>query len=229
MSLDLFLVEDDPDIAQMVRRHLERSGEFRVAVFSNGASFLSECERRLPELVILDLNLPDTDGLSLCRELRAWDATRTVPILMLTARAAEADRVTGLELGADDYLAKPFSLRELSARVSALLRRVNWDRGVPGGVYEDARLNVDPARMQVLFKGRNVHLTRREFSVLWHLISLGGRVVTREQILDAVWGLASAVDPRTVDAHIRTLRRKLADDVIETMIGSGYRFRSQKS
>jgi len=228
MSLDIFLVEDDPDIAQMIKRHLERSAEYRVAVFPDGSSFLLECERRLADLVILDLNLPDTDGLSLCRELRAWDTTRTVPILMLTARAAEADRVTGLELGADDYLSKPFSLRELTARVGALLRRIDWDRGVPGGVYEDARLRVDPARMEVVFQGRDIHLTRREFSVLWHLISLGGRVVAREQILDAVWGLASAVDPRTVDAHIRTLRRKLADDVIETMIGSGYRFRSQK-
>ena len=146
---------------------------------------------------------------------------------MLTARAAEADRVTGLELGADDYLTKPFSLRELTARVSALVRRVQWERGVPGGVYRDTRLTVDPARLRVEREGKEVHLTRREFDVLWHLISLGGRVASREQILDAVWGLASSVDSRTVDAHIRTLRRKLGEGVIETHIGSGYRFRSQ--
>jgi two-component system phosphate regulon response regulator PhoB/two-component system alkaline phosphatase synthesis response regulator PhoP len=227
MSTRVFVVEDDRDIAEMVRRHLERSGACRVKLFARGEDFLAACESELPELVILDLNLPDTDGLTICRELRSWDATRTVPILMLTARTAEGDRVTGLEMGADDYLTKPFSLRELAARVSALVRRVQWERGVPGGVYRDARLTAEPARMRVELEGKEVHLTRREFEVLWHLISLGGRVASREQILDAVWGLASSVDPRTVDAHIRTLRRKLGDGVIETHIGSGYRFRSQ--
>ena len=227
MSPRVFLVEDDADIAAMVRRHLERSGAFSILPFARGDEFLSACEISTPDLVILDLNLPDTDGLVLCRELRGWEATKKVPILMLTARAAEADRVAGLDLGADDYLTKPFSLRELASRVSALLRRVDWERGVPGGVYTDARLTVDPARFQVARNGNEIHLTRREFAVLWHLISLGGRVASREQILDAVWGLASSVDPRTVDAHIRTVRKKLGDDVIETLIGSGYRFRSQ--
>ncbi len=226
MSARIFLVEDDPDIAQLARRHLERTGEFEVEVFATGRDFLAACEQHLPDLVVLDLNLPDTDGLTLCRELRSWDATRAMPILMLTARVGEADRVTGLELGADDYVIKPFSLRELAARVRALLRRVQWERGVPGGVYRDARLEVDGARFRVSWKGEEVHLTRREFEVLWHLISLGGRVASREQILDAVWGLASPVDARTVDAHIRTLRRKLGEDVIETLIGSGYRFKA---
>ena len=227
MSTRVFLVEDDADIAAMVRRHLERGGTFSVLTFARGDEFLAACELATPDLVILDLNLPDTDGLVLCRELRGWEATKTVPILMLTARTAEADRVTGLDLGADDYLTKPFSLRELASRVSALLRRVDWERGVPGGVYTDSRLTVDPARFQVARDGNEIHLTRREFAVLWHLISLGGRVASREQILDAVWGLASSVDPRTVDAHIRTVRKKLGEDVIETLIGSGYRFRSQ--
>lgn len=227
MSTRVFVVEDDADIAAMVRRHLERSGAFSVSTFPRGDEFLAACELATPDLVILDLNLPDTDGLVLCRELRGWETTRTVPILMLTARAAEADRVAGLDLGADDYLTKPFSLRELASRVTALLRRVEWERGTPGGVYKDARLTVDPARFQVVRNGAEVHLTRREFAVLWHLISLGGRVASREQILDAVWGLASSVDARTVDAHIRTLRRKLGEDVIETLIGSGYRFRSR--
>jgi DNA-binding response OmpR family regulator len=225
MRTRIFLVEDDADIAQLVRRHLERAGDFEVTVFGRGDEFLAACEGQFPDLVVLDLNLPDTDGLSLCRELRAWEATRTVPILMLTARAGESDRVTGLDLGADDYLTKPFSLRELSARVQALVRRVQWERGTPGGVYSDERLVVDPARMQVVREGREVHLTRREFDVLWYLVSLGGRVAAREQILDGVWGLATSVDARTVDAHIRTLRRKLGEDVIETLIGSGYRFR----
>ena len=227
MSTKVFVVEDDLDIAALVKRHLERSGEFAVVTFARGAEFLAACELAIPDLIILDLNLPDTDGLSLCRELRAWDATRTVPILMLTARAGESDRVTGLDLGADDYLTKPFSLRELTARVQALRRRIEWDRGTPGGVYRDSRLAVDPARFQVMRGEEEIHLTRREFAVLWHLISLAGRVASREQILDAVWGLASNVDPRTVDAHIRTLRRKLGPDVVDTLIGSGYRFRSQ--
>jgi DNA-binding response OmpR family regulator len=227
MSTLVFLVEDDDDIREMVRRHLERTGEFQVAAFADGSSFLSACEERWPELVILDLNLPDTDGLTLCRELRNWEATRTVPILMLTARASEADRVTGLEYGADDYLTKPFSIRELAARARALVRRVGWDRGTPDGVYRDSRLEVDAVRFRVVWEGTEVHVTRREFQILWYLVSLGGRIASREQILDAVWGLASAVDARTVDAHIRTLRRKLSDTVVETVIGVGYRFRSE--
>jgi DNA-binding response OmpR family regulator len=227
MSVRVFVVEDDPDIAQLVRRHLERSGEYQTSVFGTGADFLAACETHVPDLVILDLNLPDTDGLTLCRELRAWDATRTVPILMLTARVGESDRVAGLDLGADDYLTKPFSLRELTARLNALRRRVGWERGVPGSVYRDRRLEVDAERMRVLWLGQEVHLTRREFDVLWHLISLGGRIASREQILDAIWGLATEIDARTIDAHIRTIRRKLGDDVIETLIGAGYRFRSE--
>jgi DNA-binding response OmpR family regulator len=227
MTARVFVVEDDADIAALVRRQLERGGEFAITAFGTGVEFLAACERAVPDLVILDLSLPDTDGLTLCRELRGWDTARTVPILMLTARAGESDRVLGLELGADDYLSKPFSLRELTARVKALLRRVGWERGTPGEVYRDARLEVDATRHRTVLGGREVHLTRREFDILWHLISLGGRVASREQILDAVWGLASDVDARTVDAHVRTLRRKLAGDVIETLIGSGYRFRGQ--
>jgi DNA-binding response OmpR family regulator len=226
VATHIFIVEDDPDIAALVSRHLGRGGDLEVTAFTTGREFLDACERHLPELVILDLSLPDTDGLTLCRELRAWETSKTIPILMLTARTGEADRVMGLEMGADDYLAKPFSLRELAARVRALLRRVQWERGTPGEVYRDERLEVDAARHRVVLNGREVHLTRREFDILWYLISLAGRVATREQILDSVWGLASHVDPRTIDAHVRTLRRKLTEDVIETLVGSGYRFRS---
>lgn len=228
MSVRVFVVEDDVDIAALVARQLRRTGDFDVEVFLTGQEFLRGCEQHLPELVILDLNLPDTDGMTLCRELRGWESTRTVPILMLTARASEADRVAGLEQGADDYLTKPFSPRELLARVRALVRRQRWERGVPGGVWDDGRLVVEVDRRQVSWDGTPVHLTQRELDILWYLISLGGRVASREQILDAVWGLAAAVDARTVDAHIRTLRRKLSDHVIETMIGSGYRFGGQQ-
>jgi DNA-binding response OmpR family regulator len=226
MNTLIALVEDDPDIAGLVRRHLERGGDLRVAIHPTAASFLAASEQQVPDLVILDLNLPDGDGLTLCRELRSWDTTRALPILMLTARSGENDRVVGLELGADDYVTKPFSLRELAARVRALLRRVQLERGVPGGTYHDARLEVDPARHRVVCEGREITLTRRELDLLWHLISLTGRVASREKILDAVWGLAAEVDPRTVDAHIRTLRRKLGADIIETLFGSGYRFKA---
>jgi len=226
MSSDIALVEDDADIAQLVRRHLERGGDFLVSVYPTAGAFLAASEHRVPDLVILDLNLPDGDGLTLCRELRSWDATRAVPILILTARAGEEDRVIGLDLGADDYVTKPFSLRELAARVRALVRRVQLERGVPGGTYEDERLFVDRSRHRVVCEGRDVTLTRRELDLLWHLVSSGGRVSSREQILDAVWGLAADVDPRTVDAHVRTLRRKLGAEIIETVFGSGYRFRA---
>lgn len=226
MSVLVFIVEDDPDIAQLVQRQLERGGEFIVKVFGRGDAFFKACEEQLPELVILDLTLPDTDGLAICRELRTWDASRTLPILMLTARAGEADRVMGLDLGADDYLPKPFSLRELVARVRALVRRVDWQRGTPGNEYQDQWLTIDRERHRVVVQEKDVHLTRREFDILWYLVGLAGRVASRDQILDAVWGLATAVDARTVDAHIRTLRRKLGEGVIETLIGTGYRFRS---
>lgn len=226
MKPQIFLVEDDPDIRNLVVGRLARSGDFQVRAFASGNAFLQACEGVVPDLVILDLSLPDTDGLSLCRELRSWEGTRKVPILMLTARAGEADRVTGLALGADDYLVKPFSLAELEARVRALLRRVGWERDIAEQRYQDRELQIDAAAWAVTFRGKSIHLTRREFALLWYLVSSHGRVASRQQILDAVWGLASSVDERTVDAHVRTLRKKLAPEIIETIAGVGYRFRS---
>lgn len=225
MKARIFLVEDDPDIRRLVASRLARTGELLVREFSQGEALLRACEEELPDLVILDLSLPDTDGLSLCRELRSWESTRLVPILMLTARAGEGDRVTGLSLGADDYVAKPFSLAELEARVRALLRRVGWERGTPEERYQDRRLQLDASRRQVFLDGQEVKLTRREFDLLWFLVRLQGRVANREQILDGVWGLASEVDARTVDAHVRTLRKKLGSEVIQTVPGVGYAFR----
>jgi two-component system alkaline phosphatase synthesis response regulator PhoP len=224
----IYLVEDDPDIVSLIKRHLERGGDHSVSTFANGAAFLAACQERVPDLVILDLSLPDTDGLTLCRELRAWDTTSAVPTLLVRARAGERDRVTGLDLGADDYLTKPFSLQELAARVRALQRRVQRERGTAGEAYEDARLEIDRARHKVTFEGKDVHLTKRELDLLWYLISLGGRVATREQIVEVVWGPSSDVDTRIVDVHVRSLRRKLRDDVIDTLIGSGYRFKRRQ-
>jgi len=220
----ILLVEDHNDLAATIGAYLEDSG-YAMDYAADGSIALNLMEDNLYDVIILDLMMPKVNGIRVCTRLR--ERGDSTPILMLTARAGESDRVTGLELGADDYLTKPFSLRELTARVRSLLRRVRWERGTPEGVYADSRLEVDPARMLVRVAGGEVHLTRREFAILWHLISLGGRVVAREQILDAVWGLATIVEPRTVDAHIRTLRRKIGDDVIETLIGAGYRFRSR--
>lgn len=221
----IFLVEDDADLRRLVTSRLQARGEFQVREFANGEGFLAACERELPDLVILDLGLPDTDGLTLCRELRQWEATKLVPILMLTARAGERDRVTGLALGADDYLVKPFSFAELEARVRALLRRVAWERGTPAERYRDRRLLVDVTRHLVLLDGNEVRLTKKELELLWFLIRLQGRLASRQVILDGVWGLAAEVDERTVDAHVRTLRKKLGHEVIETVAGAGYRFR----
>lgn len=221
----IFLVEDDADIRRLVANRLQGGGQFQVREFASGEEFLAACERELPDLVILDLGLPDTDGLTLCRELRQWEATKLVPILMLTARAGERDRVTGLTLGADDYLVKPFSLAELEARVRALLRRVGWERGTPAERYRDRRLLVDVTRHLVLLDGTEVKLTKKELELLWFLIRLQGRLASRQVILDGVWGLATEVDERTVDAHVRTLRKKLGYEVIETIAGAGYRFR----
>lgn len=225
MSFRVFILEDDADIRHLVAQRLNRSGEFQVREFARGEEFLAACEGEVPDLVILDLTLPDTDGLALCRELRSWETTKLVPILMLTARASERDRVAGLSLGADDYLVKPFSLGELEARVRALLRRVAWERGTPEESYRDRRLFVDRQRFQVFLDGQEVKLTRRELELLWFLIRLQGRVANREAILDGVWGLAAEVDERTVDAHVRSLRKKLGFQVIETVPGAGYRFR----
>ncbi len=175
--------------------------------------------------MILDLNLPDVDGLALCRELRANDDTRRLPILMLTARAEERDRVLGLDLGADDYLTKPFSMKELVARVSAHLRRVASFETSESEVYEEPELKVDRARYEVTLSGQPVHLTRKEFDLLWLLVRNRGRVVTRDTILARLWDYSADVETRTVDVHVRSLRRKLGAERIETVVGIGYRYR----
>jgi len=219
----ILVVEDDAEMVRGLKDNLEFE-HFEVDVARDGEAALKKISGGAYDLIILDIMLPKLSGLDVCK--RAREQGIATPIIMLTARSEEIDKVLGLELGADDYVTKPFSLRELAARVRALLRRVQIERGVPGGTYRDSRIEVDPSRHRVVCQGREVALTRRELDLLWHLISLSGRVASREQILDAVWGLAAEVDPRTVDAHIRTLRRKLGADVIETLFGSGYRFKA---
>jgi DNA-binding response OmpR family regulator len=220
----LIIVEDDPDLARTLTLALERDG-FQVDAFRTGRAGLEGILSSPPDLVLLDLNLPDLDGLSLCRELRETPAVQDLPVIILTARVEESDRVLGLDLGADDYVTKPFSLRELKSRIRALLRRRSLDTGVPEDSYRDSRLEVHRGPMDVSFDGRSVRLTVREFELLWYLITTRPRVAIRDRILERVWGISSDVETRTVDVHIRALRAKIDSEVVETVIGAGYRFR----
>lgn len=220
----ILIIEDDPDIAESVRYNLEREGlAARVAETGEKGLAAALDARNPPALVILDLMLPGMSGMELCRRLRREPATRRTPIIMLTARVSEADRISGFDLGADDYITKPFSVRELMARVRAVLRRV--DDHSPAR-YEDGRLAIDFADMNVWCDGESIKLTRKEFALLAVLASSAGRVATRQRLLDDVWGLQYYGDTRTLDVHIRRLRQKLGacSDCIETVVGIGYRF-----
>jgi DNA-binding response OmpR family regulator len=224
MNRPVLIVEDDPDIAEGLRYNLEREGlETRVALTGEQGLQAALDARSPPALVILDLMLPGMSGTELCRRLRQEPQTRRTPIIMLTARTSEADRVAGLDLGADDYISKPFSVRELLARVRAVLRRAD-ESAAPR--YEDTRLSIDFDDMRVVCGGQGVRLTRKEFSLLATLVRAAGRVATRQQLLDNVWGYSYYGDTRTLDVHIRRLRQKLGPcgDSIETVVGVGYRF-----
>jgi len=224
MTRPVLIVEDDPDIAEGLRYNLEREGlETRVALTGEKGLQAALDARNPPALVILDLMLPGMSGTELCRRLRREPSTRRTPIIMLTARTSEADRVAGLDLGADDYISKPFSVRELMARVRAVLRRADETATAR---YEDSRLSIDFDDMRVVCDGAHVRLTRKEFSLLATLARAAGRVATRQQLLDNVWGYEYYGDTRTLDVHIRRLRQKLGPcgDSIETVVGVGYRF-----
>lgn len=224
MAKPILIIEDDQDIAENLRYNLEREG-LKVRVAETGEKGLTAAldPQSPPALVILDLMLPGMSGTDLCRRLRREMATRRMPIIILTARTSEADRVTGLDLGADDYITKPFSVRELMARVRAVLRRTDEQADA---VYEDERLQIDYANMRVTCEGKAVKLTRKEFALLAALARAAGRVGTRQRLLDDVWGHQYYGDERTLDVHIRRLRQKLGacGECIETVIGVGYRF-----
>lgn len=216
------LIEDDNDIAFTIRLNLEREG-YRVTHHARGQEGLTAVQRGTADFVILDLNLPDLDGLTICRELRRDPATQNIPVLMLTARGSERDRVTGLELGADDYLTKPFSVRELIARVAAVWRRA---RPAPEetSVYEDAELRIDEKSFRVFRHGAEVKLARKEFELLWLLVKNRGSVISRDRILSEIWQMSDEIETRTVDAHIRNLRKKIGSERIATVVGFGYRY-----
>jgi two-component system alkaline phosphatase synthesis response regulator PhoP len=224
MPKSALIIEDDPDIAESVRYNLESAG-FSAIVASTGEQGLKLAldTQNPPRVIILDLMLPGMNGMDLCRRLRRENQTRRTPIIMLTAKTSEADRIAGLDLGADDYIAKPFSVRELMARVRAVLRRADDE---PGERYEDGRLTIDFADVRASCDGANVKLTNKEFLLLSALAKKRGRVVTRQQLLDQVWGYSYYGDARTLDVHIRRLRQKLGacGNCIETVVGVGYRF-----
>lgn len=225
------LVEDEPDIVDVLQYNLAREG-FEVEVFARGDVALEAIRRRAPHLVVLDLMLPGLDGLELTRTLKRETATASVPVVMLTAKSEEVDRIVGLELGADDYIAKPFSPREVVLRVKAVLRRARKSRSSPGDGAEGETLEVGKVRLDLAghrleVAKDEVPLTATEFRLLQVLLERSGRVQTRARLLSDVWGYAEDVDSRTVDTHIRRLRRKLGHEAerIETVIGVGYRFR----
>jgi DNA-binding response OmpR family regulator len=221
------LIEDDADLAFTIRLNLEREG-YTVTSFANGHEGLIGAEQGGFDFLILDLNLPDLDGFTICRELRRHPVTERLPILILTARASEQDRITGLELGADDYLAKPFSVRELMARVSAILRR---SKGLhtDSSVYDDGELRIDGRTLRVYVEGDEVRLAKKELELLLMLVRNRPAVVSRDRILSEVWQMAEDVETRTVDAHIRNLRKKIGKDRIRTVIGYGYRFEAPQN
>ena len=225
MANRILIIEDEPDIAENLRYNLVREGlQAQIAeTGEKGLRLALDESVGAPSLIILDLMLPGMSGLELCRRLRREPATKKTPIIMLTARGAEADRIAGLDLGADDYIAKPFSVKELLARVRAVLRRIGESSN---SRYEDGRLAIDFADMRVLCAGEPVKLTRKEFALLENLTRNSGRVATRQQLLDNVWGYQYYGDTRTLDVHIRRLRQKLGDcgASIETVVGIGYRF-----
>jgi phosphate regulon transcriptional regulator PhoB len=222
---DVLIVEDEPDIRNLLVHHLTRDG-FRCRTAATGLDALARVRAVPPDLVVLDLMLPEMTGLEVCRRLRADPATAAVPIIMLTAKADEVDRIVGLEMGADDYVPKPFSPKELVARVRAVLRRVH--PGEAARPLTVGTVSLDPARHLVTIASRPVELTPKEFDLLHALLEAGGRVLSREHLLNRVWGYARAdeIESRTVDVHIRRLRAKLGPEErrIATIKGVGYRF-----
>ena len=220
----ILIVDDEPDAVELIEFNLKAAG-FEVVTAGDGAQALKQARSRQPDLVLLDLMLPEIDGLQVCRLLRGDPATATVPIIMLTAKAAEIDRVLGLELGADDYVTKPFSPRELVLRVKSLLKR-GLSAPTATERFEQGDLTIDVPRHLVKVRGRRLELTATEFKLITVLAQRRGRVQSRELLLRDVWEYDTAIDTRTVDTHMRRLREKLgtASGYIETVRGVGYRF-----
>jgi two-component system, OmpR family, alkaline phosphatase synthesis response regulator PhoP len=224
----ILVIEDDEDIANNIKYNLERQGAYQVLVALTGEEGLELSEERDPGLIILDINLPGINGFEICRRLRHRANSRHVPVLILSAHTTEDDKVHGFNLGADDYVTKPFSMRELVARVAALLKR--GYETASALIYQDNRLKIDVDRFEVHFEGQPLTLTRKEFQLLKMLAENRGRILTRDVLLERVWGLEYLGESRTIDVHISRLRQKLGgDDYIQTIVGLGYRFQPLKT
>lgn len=230
MSQVIYVLEDDVDIARLVQHHLEAAG-YAPRVYHTPTSIVSDAERQTPALFLLDIMVPGGDGLDLCRRLRAHSGLSAIPIIFLTARASENDRILGLELGADDYITKPFSPRELVARVKAVLRR--FERPTAPSVIKFEDVVIDANAMQLTVRGELTTTTATEFRLLDYLARHPGRVFSRDHLLDAVWGDARFVTPRSVDVYVRRIREKIEIDpedprYLKTVRGAGYRFELPK-
>jgi two-component system, OmpR family, alkaline phosphatase synthesis response regulator PhoP len=229
MSKELiFAVDDEIHIQQLIKYNLEANG-YKVIAFESGEALLKECKDTIPDLFMLDVMLPGIDGLAICRQLRQNNRTKNIPVIMLTAKSEEFDKVLGLELGADDYITKPFSVRELVARVKALFRRLNNSIPDDVEVIKHGDITIDCTRREV-YKGETVlEMPLKEFELLRLLVLNKGKVLSRELLLEKIWGFDYYGETRTVDVHIRYLRQKIEDDdsnptYIETIRGIGYRF-----
>jgi two-component system phosphate regulon response regulator PhoB len=227
MAETILIVDDEQDVLDLLVYNLQKAG-FKVNTARDGVTALQKARDGVPALIILDLMLPQLDGSEVCRQLKADTRTTHIPIIMLTAKAEEVDRIVGLELGADDYVTKPFSPREIALRVKTVLRRVTG-KIVPAEILKVDDLTVDLGKHEVSHKGKLIELTVTEFKLLTTLMERCGRVQSRDRLLTDVWGYEGDVDTRTVDTHMRRLREKLgkAADYIETVRGVGYRFAEQ--
>ncbi len=229
MKEKILIVEDEKDIIKMLRYNLEKEG-FKVIAAGDGEDALDLAVRQHPNLILLDLMLPGMDGLEVCKALKKESKTNPIPIIMLTAKGQESDKVVGLELGADDYITKPFSPRELIARIKAVLRRATEKEKLPE-IFQTGDLKIDFARISVNVKDKPVELTAKEFELLKTLLKAKGRVLSRDYLLDTIWGYdhAMEIQTRTVDVHIRTLRKKLktTSKYIVTVKNYGYRFEAE--
>jgi len=229
MREKILIVEDEKDIIKMLEYNLKKEG-FKVIDARDGEDALDLAVREFPDIILLDLMLPGMDGLEVCRALKKESKTTSIPIIMLTAKSQESDKVVGLELGADDYITKPFSPRELIARIKAVLRRATEKEKLPE-IFQSGDLRIDFARISVTVKGKAVTLTAKEFELLKTLLKAKGRVLSRDYLLDTIWGFdhAMEIQTRTVDVHIRTLRKKLKSESkrIITVKNYGYRFEGE--
>ena len=226
MPKKVLVVEDDPDIVKLLKFHLEAEG-FRVLIAEDGEAGLKTSRDELPALILLDLMLPKMSGLDLCRILKGDKKTEAIPIIMVTAKGEEVDRVVGFELGADDYVAKPFSPREVLLRVKAVLKRTDTAAQAEGKeIIEVGDLSIHIPRHEVKIKDKKLVLTKTEFNLLITLVQNKGRVQTRDKLLENVWGYDAEVDTRTIDTHMRRLREKMGSlaERFETIRGVGYRF-----